>query len=133
MLPTKHRSSTLAGLATTGFLAIALQPIAAVADVVSDWNATATTVVVNTGATAGVYLAMVHTAIYDAVNSIDRRYQVYAVTATLDTRGASAEAAAASAAYHLLLTLFPGQASVLDPAYAASLATIPDGAAEDKG
>ena len=133
MLPTKYRSSRLAGLATTGFLAIALQPIAAVADVVSDWNATATTVSVSTGATAGVYLAMVHTAIYDAVNSIGRRYQVYAVTPTVDTRGASPEAAAASAAYHLLVTLFPGQAPVLDPAYAASLATIPDGAAEDKG
>lgn len=137
MRASKHRSknysSTLTGLATTGLLAIALQPTAAVADVVSDWNTTTTTVLLNTGAPAGIHLAMVHTAIYDAVNSIGRRYQVYAVTPTVPVNGASPEAAAASAAYHLLITLFPGQAAVLDPAYTASLAAIPDGPAENKG
>lgn len=113
--------------------ALTIQPLAARADVVSDWNATATTVILNKAAAPGITLAMVHTAIYDAVNGIDRRYKTYAVTPTVGTGGASKEAAAAAAAYHLLRGLFPDQLSVLDPAYAASLAAVPDGAAETRG
>jgi hypothetical protein len=107
------------------------------AEVVSDWNATAVTVV--NDPTLGSqgrqipYLSMVHAAIYDAVNGIDRRYSVLGVTPASDTRGASKEAAAASAAYHLLLELFPGQQSVLDAAYANSLSKIRDGNAKTKG
>jgi hypothetical protein len=113
--------------------ALAINALPAKADVVSDWNATATTVVLNKGAQSALHLAMVHVAIYDAVNSIDRRYSVYAVTPAVPKAGASKEAAAASAAYHLLRTLFPDQAAVLDPAFAASLAAVPDGPAETNG
>lgn len=115
------------------FCAVTVLPVATRADVVSDWNAVATTVFVNKGAAPGIHFAMVHTAIYDAVNAIDRRYSIYAVTSKVDTGGASKEAAAAAAAYRLLLDLFPDQQSVLDPAYAASLAAIPDGVAETNG
>ena len=103
------------------------------ADVLADWNTTATTVILNKAAPGNVYLAFVHAVMYDAVIAIDGRYTSYAVRPTSDTRGASQEAAAASAAYHLLLTLFPDQQTVLDPAYAASLAAVPDGAGENKG
>lgn len=113
--------------------ALTIQTLPAQADVVSDWNATATTVVLNKGAQSAIHLAMVHVAIYDAVNSVDQRYRTYAITPTVPTKGASKEAAAASAAYNLLRTLFPDQAAVLDPAYTASLAAIPDGPAETKG
>jgi hypothetical protein len=133
MLASNHCFSKSAKLASALACALALQPIAAKADVVSDWNATATTVILNKGAFAGIYLAMVHVAIYDAVNSVDRRYSVYAVTPAAPTAGASKDAAAASAAYNLLSSLFPDQSAVLDPAFAASLAAIPDGAAETKG
>ncbi len=114
--------------------AIAALGSTARADVVSDWNATATTVLLaNPSAHAGLHTAMVHVAIYDAVNAIERRYKVYAATPTADTRGASKEAAAAAAAYSLLSALFPAQQSQLDSAYAASLAAVPDGPAETKG
>ncbi len=103
------------------------------ADVLNDWNAAATTVILNKGAPGNVYLAFVHAVMYDAVVSIDGRYRTYAVKPTSATLGASKEAAAASAAYHLLLTLFPDQQPVLDPVYTASLAAIPDGSAENRG
>lgn len=133
MLALKLDISRAVRLTCALFCAVTILPLTARADVVSDWNAVATTVFLNKGASAGIHFAMVHTAIYDAVNAIDRRYSVYAVTPTADTDGASTEAAAAAAAYRLLLSLFPDQQSVLDPAYAASLAAIPDGAAETKG
>jgi hypothetical protein len=107
---------------------------AAVADVVSDWNETATTVLMAaTPPLTGVHLAMVHGAIFDAVNAIEQRYTVFGVAPSAPTQGASKNAAAASAAYHLLLALAPGQAAALDAAYAESLASVPDGPAEDQG
>lgn len=112
--------------------ALAVHALPAKADVVSDWNTTATTVVLNKGAQAAIHLAMVHVAIYDAVNSVDRRYSVYAIR-PVAPGGASKEAAAASAAYNLLRTLFPDQSAVLDPAFVASLAAVPDGPAETNG
>jgi hypothetical protein len=113
--------------------ALAIHALPAQADVVSDWNNTATTVVLNKGAQSAIHLAMVHVAIYDAVNSVDRRYRVYAIKPSTPGTGASKEAAAASAAYNLLRTLFPDQSAVLDPAFAASLAAIADGPAETNG
>src|SRR5690242_12164247 len=87
--------------------ALTIQAFPTRADVVSDWNTTATTVILNKGAQSAIHLAMVHVAIYDAVNSVERRYRTYAITPTAPTTGASKEAAAASAAYNLLITLFP--------------------------
>src|SRR5262245_42941748 len=110
-----------------------LASFAARADVVEDWNRTAQQVFTAKGAPANPNYAIVHTAIYDAVVAIKGGYQPYAIRPTSPTQGASAEAAAASAGYHVLLALFPDQQSVLDPALAASLATVPDGAAEDMG
>jgi len=113
--------------------AAAVLSASARADVVGDWNATAASVIVAKGASGPVYLALVHAAIYDAVNSVDGRYTVFAVRPTSDPRGASKEAAAASAAYNVLLTLWPDQQGVLDTALATSLGAIPDGAAKSKG
>jgi hypothetical protein len=114
--------------------ASALMQLPAQADVVSDWNETATTVLMAaTPSLAGVHLAMVHGAIYDAVNAIERRHTVLGVAPAGPTQGASKQAAAASAAYHLLQSLAPGQAAVLDAAYFRSLQLVPDGAAERKG
>ena len=48
--------------------------------------------------------------------------------------GASAEAAVAAAAHRILVHYLPAQApTILDPAYTASLATIPDGQAKTDG
>jgi hypothetical protein len=107
------------------------------ADVVAEWNEIADTVVVaNAKRPAGaalVDMAYVHAAIYDAVNSIDRRYTPYAATALNAPRGASVEAAAAAAAFSVLRALFPDQGPLLETKYEKSLARIPDSTAKSQG
>ncbi len=105
------------------------------ADVVTDWNQTA----LQAAEAAGLppppqtrLMAMVHAAIYDAVNAIDRRHVVYAVDVKA-TPGASMEAAAAAAANGILTRVFAAQQMTLDAALAASLAQIADGDAKAQG
>ena len=76
--------------------------------------------------------ALVHSAIYDAVNSIDRRHEPYLDFVAAPV-GASADAAAAAAAHRVLTTLFPARTAIYDAALIASLATVPDGANETAG
>ena len=64
-------------------------------------------------------LAMVHTAILDAVNALDGISGFY-VNATA-AAGASAPAAVAAAAYNVLVDLYPAQQVALDVAYQAAL------------
>lgn len=77
-------------------------------------------------------LAIVHTAVYDAVNAIDRTHKPYAVDVPA-LPGTSAEAAVAAAAHRALVALFPAQAATFDSQFTASLATITDGTAETNG
>jgi hypothetical protein len=107
------------------------------ADVVLDWNAYAARAIVTVGGQvpprALIRLAMVHLAIYDAVNAIEGEpFDGYASTPLVD-RPASPEAAAATAAYDVLVALFPGQTADLDAKYAASLALLPDDIARAHG
>jgi hypothetical protein len=104
------------------------------ADVVADWNETGVAVLLAaTPPLTGVHLAMMHAAIFDAVNAIDKHYKPFGVSPKAPVQGASREAAAASAAYHLLKELAPGQASTLDAAYAKSLQAVPNGVGETRG
>jgi len=81
----------------------------------------------------GVIYAYVGIAIYDSVVAIEGGYQPFAVEAEA-APGASPEAAVAAAAHAVLVHYMPGQqATILDPAYAQSLATIPDGQAKTDG
>ena len=83
--------------------------------------------------TAIIDLAIVHTAIYDAVNAIaGSPFEPYEVTPIV-TVPASPEAAAATAGHDTLVALFPAQQADLDTKYAASLAQIPDGPAKTNG
>jgi PAP2 superfamily len=111
-------------------------PVSARADAVTDWNLQATTALItNAGYTppvAAIHLAIVHGAVYDAVNAIDRRYQPYLV-APPARRWYSKDAAAAAAAHRVLVNLVPAQQPALDAAYATSLAAIPPGRARDGG
>src|SRR5439155_13588345 len=77
-------------------------------------------------------LAMVHVAIFDSVNAIDRKYTPYAVGPLAD-RGASLEAAAATAAHAVLVNLYSSRQPNLAAAYAASLSLIPNGASRNEG
>ena len=106
-------------------------------DVVLDWNGHAANAIVgvaNQPPPRGlIRLAMVHAAIYDAVNAIEGYpFDPYAVTPYV-VSPASPEAAAAAAAHDVLVALFPNQQADLDAKYTTSLAAIPDGPAKTNG
>jgi hypothetical protein len=69
--------------------------------------------------------AIVHTAIFDAHNGIQRRYTPIFVHDRAPS-GASRRAAVIAAAYTALVGLFPSQKPALDDSYAASLAALRD-------
>jgi hypothetical protein len=114
-------------------LAAAVFSATAGADVITDWNANTEQVLVAKGHQGPPGYAFVHVAMYDAVNAIDGRYSVFAVKPTTSPRGASKEAAAAAAAYTVLRTTYPEQATFLDEKYATSLAAVPDGPPKTRG
>jgi hypothetical protein len=105
----------------------------AFADVITDWNEkTVTYVTPRMVPAAGQrVVAMVQVAMFDAVNSIDRRYRPYLVQLPAAAT-TSKEAAAAAAAGTVLTGLYPEEAD-LKGAMAAYLATIPDGDAKSAG
>ena len=114
---------------------IELEAGAARADAVLDWNVIA----LKTTAAAPFNpplesrnLAMIHAAIFDAVNAIDGRFHPYAVRLRAPV-WASAEAAAIAAAHLMLERLYPNQQSMLDTAYTTSLDSIPDSPAKATG
>jgi hypothetical protein len=109
-------------------------PAASAADVVTDYAGKAVAIGVekqlpNARLTRG--LAMVHVAMFEAVNAIDRRYQPYKLELVAD-KGASREAAAATAAHDVLVSLFPDEKSKLEQALQVSLAKI-EGDGKTKG
>jgi hypothetical protein len=77
-------------------------------------------------------MAMMHAAVYDAVNAIVKTHAEYLVHLSAP-RNASVAAAAAQAAHDVLVQLYPNQASTLDADLAMSLASLPDGQAKDQG
>ena len=77
-------------------------------------------------------MAMMHAAVYDAVNAIVKTHAEYLVHLSAP-RHASVAAAAAQAAHDVLVQLYPSQASTLDADLATSLASVPDGRAKDQG
>jgi hypothetical protein len=126
------------GLAVAVAALIALAaPAPARADTVTQWNSHASTaLLVTAGQDARLtvlHLAMVHGAVYDAVNAIDQGYEPYLISTRLASPFDSKEAAAATAAYRVLLSIVPAQASTLAAHYAASLAPIPETTSKTRG
>jgi hypothetical protein len=100
-------------------LATVLAMNARAADPIAAWNAISETAVKTAGhppPVAALDFAIVHLAIYDAVESIDRRYEPY-YTVVPGATG-SPSAAAAKAGHDTLVGLFPLQSATLDAAYA---------------
>ncbi|TFV30531.1 phosphatase PAP2 family protein [Bradyrhizobium frederickii] len=98
------------------------------ADVIMDWNAKADAIAAEKKVLPvpqARTMSMLHVAMFEAVNAIDRRYTPYKLDLVAD-RATSKEAAAAAAAYNILLTIYPDQKSALDTALHASLSGIPD-------
>ncbi len=71
--------------------------------------------------------AIMHAAIYDAVNAIDRTHRPYLVRLNGVPRSASQDAAAIAAAHQVLLVLYPAFRTTLHAELQQSLAQIPDG------
>jgi hypothetical protein len=125
----KHSTLIAGSLVTLGLvLGSAIR-----ADMVTEWNVNLQQALkTDLGATPplqGRAAAMVQAAVYDAVNGIARRYEPYLV-AERAPRGARAEAAAAQAAYTVLVALFPDQKSAFDTELASSLARLQGGRGE---
>jgi hypothetical protein len=75
--------------------------------------------------------AIVHSAIFDAYNGIERRYTPVFVHDEAP-RGASRRAAVIAAAYTALLVLFPSRQPELDVSYAASVAALGEGGGQSR-
>ena len=116
-------------------VAFALLAFPAKADVIMDWNAKADAIgvekqLLNSANTRNQ--AMLHVAVFEAVNAVDKRYTPYKLNLTAD-RGTSRETAAAAAAHDVLVALYPDQKPDLDATLATSLSAIADGDAKSKG
>lgn len=70
------------------------------------------------------FAAIVQSAVFDAVNGIERRYTPFRVEEPNAPLGASRAAAAVQASYATLVKIYPAQKSALDAKRAASLAAI---------
>ena len=116
--------------------AFALMGQPAAADVVLDWNNVLLDTIRNPPSVnppmASRAMAIVHVAIFDAVNSIDDTHRPYHVNLDVSP-GASREAAAAQAARDVLVGLFPARQTTFDAALSDSLSNIPDGTAKTGG
>jgi hypothetical protein len=77
--------------------------------------------------------AILHAAIYDAVNSIDRGHQPYLVQLSGVSPRASQEAAVDAAAHEVLVALYPKLQATLDTQFQQLLSAIPDGQEKTDG
>ena len=108
---------------------------AACADVIMDWNAKADAIAAEKQILPAPHsraLAMLHIAMFEAVNAVEHRYAPYKLTLSAD-RSTSKEAAAAAAAYDVLLAIYPDQKTRRDEALTASLSGIADPESRSKG
>jgi hypothetical protein len=132
------RGSRLGWLATLGAAVALAVPALAQANEVTKWNEIAVNTInaptqpaiVSAPNAGAVFTAMVQGAVYGAVNAVDRHGKPYLINRSFPK--ASADAAAATAAYKVLSALFPS--GTLDTAYATALNDIDDSdAAIDQG
>jgi hypothetical protein len=149
---TKSRRWLRASVALAFAAATVMVPVASVSaadptDMVLEWNTNAINAIQNANGAAtpglgqvpplaGLHLAMVHGAVYDAVNAIDGTRQPYLYGGPAPA-GASQAAAAATAAHHVLVglvpTTLPQVTASLDAHYAISLGKIDNGQAKTDG
>jgi len=137
------KSKVLSLFTKVGIIVLTIVPAAIAQNAVTNWNniaitaARASTVAPGspTPGGAGIYIAYVELAVYNAVNAIDGRFEPYKYSLTAPA-GASADAAAIEAGYQTLLHLFPDQKLYLDTQYSdplVGMASIPDGPAKADG
>ena len=101
-------------------------------DPVIQWNRNLLSIVRTPGAQPSTVhathsFAIMHAAIYDAVNAIDGTHEPYLVHLKGVPPDTSQEAATDSAAHEILVALYPTLKQKLDAAFQLSLVQIPDG------
>ena len=116
--------SRLVGLALVVGFSVAAP---ARADVITEWNER-----VLAWGGASRTLARVQVAMFDALTATQPRYRSY-LDLPAPPAGALPEAAAAAAAYGVLVRLQPAQLAVLNATLASSLAPLPDGPGKTSG
>jgi hypothetical protein len=128
----------VAALLVAMFGSIAAQRAAAAVpsvNAIAAWDQIAENTIVGSGAfqnESWVYMAYTTAAMYDATVAIKGQYRPY--TGHIHAgRGASTNAAIATAAYLTLHYYFPAQATTLDALYAEALAAIPNGRRKTNG
>lgn len=109
-------------------MVIALPAAGAAENQVLEWNQILVDTLIATNAVNAAsprLSAIVHTAIFDAYNGIERRY-IPILVQEKAPEGASRRAAVIAAAHTVLVGLFPSRKEALDDAYTASLAALGD-------
>jgi hypothetical protein len=105
------------------------------ADAVTEWNTRACDLVGTANIdtpTGNRALAIMHTAIYEAVNGITKKYPA-SDTKLNASRGASVDAAVAGASRAVLVKLLAAKAIDVEVVFQKVMAAIPDGASKDAG
>jgi hypothetical protein len=107
---------------------------AAAQNAVNDWSLKAQNVITagRSPASSEYLLALVHAAMYDAVVAIEGEYRPFRVRVEVD-HPASADAAAAAAAYHVLRQRVPASEPALTAEYLAYVSTLPTGLLKERG
>jgi hypothetical protein len=123
---------------TRGSVATAADAATEPYNTVVQWNRALLTIVRTPGAQPATVhttrdFAIMHAAIYDAVNAIDATHEPYLVRIERASPHASQQAAAAAAAHEVLVELFPAFQTFLDAQLDESLASIADGADKTEG
>jgi hypothetical protein len=118
-MKTTRKLFALIACATLGASALASAPSR---DAVVDWNEIAVAAVTTgrPGPIGVVDIALVHVAVHDAVQAIERRFEPY--HAEFPGAKGSRSAAVAAAAHDVLVGMYPAQAASLDALYFSYLA-----------
>jgi hypothetical protein len=116
----KQKLKTLMFTAISFVIALALAPVQARADAVSDWNAYAlqrigAEVPAHPTPLVFIDMAMVQVAVYDAVQAIEKQYKPYYVQ--IPGASGSPAAATAKAARDMLISLLPNQSMTINNDY----------------
>lgn len=116
-------------LIVTGLHAAGSRVYGQSADVVIQWNRLAQAQYGPGASAIQRTLAILHIAMFDAINSIERSYTPYRLDFQASA-AASKEAAAAQAGHDVLSAIFPAQQATYDAALADQLSGIPPGLAQ---
>jgi hypothetical protein len=120
---------------TLAVVFVALFGSPARADVIMDWNAQSDAIVAQKQIRPTAHArtqTLLHLAMFEAVNAIERRYLPYRLDLSGD-RNTSKEAAAASAAHEVLISIYPDQRAALGEMLSKSLAAVAEGEPKAKG